>query len=145
MEASREELTLSMQNMSNDELLRHLGSGALTPLGVEVASTLLRARGIEPSAPSTRPDTSSNDTDEESELVTVAEYLSTTEAGLLRGCLESRGIYVHVWGEYVEGAQVVLPTAQGGAHLQVPRNQVEQAQAVIAAVERGDFEIPAAS
>jgi hypothetical protein len=137
----------SMQALSDDELLRHLRSDTLTPLGIEVATTLLRSRGIDPSKASggALGDTLGGTEPDEEEMVTIAEYLSPTEAALLRGVLQSRGIAAHIWGEYVGAAQVVLPTAGGGAHLQVHRDQVAQAQEVMAAYERGDLEIPAQS
>jgi hypothetical protein len=142
VDVSREELMQSMQGLSDGELLRHLGNATLTPQAIEVATALLRSRGIDPAA-ATSPDGEPGP--DEEELVTIAEYLGPTEASLLRGVLESRGIAVHIWGEYVGAAQVVLPTAGGGAHLQVHKGQLEAAQAVMAAYERGDLEIPAQS
>jgi hypothetical protein len=136
-----------MQQLSDDELVRHLGSGTLTPLAIEIATTLLRARGIDLSTAigSSSADLGGEAAPDEEEMVTIAEYLSSTEASVLQGVLESRGIAAHIWGEYVGAAQVVLPTAGGGAHLQVHRAQLAPAQQLMTAYERGELAIPAQS
>jgi hypothetical protein len=132
----------NMQELSDGELLRHLRSGTLTAQGIEAAEALLRSRGIDPAAPEAA---AGGPEPDETELVTIAECLSSTEAALLQGVLQSRGISAHLWGEYAGAAQVVLPTAGGGAHLQVHRDQLREAREVMAAYERGDLAIPAQS
>lgn len=50
MEVSREELAVRFQEMSDEELLKHVRSGDLTPLAVEVATSILNSRGLGSSA-----------------------------------------------------------------------------------------------
>lgn len=151
MEVTKEQLMQRMQELSSEELVRHFLSGTLTPLALEVAASLLRSRGIPPADPAAiksfdagwvlEEADSEARPEPEPDLVTVADCLPPLEASLLRGCLESHGIYVYVWGEHVAQAQVV-PTAGGGARLQVRRDQLAQAQSVLAAYERGDLTLP---
>src|SRR5262245_60020836 len=49
MDVSRDDLVMPFRDLSDEELLSRLRARTLTPLAVEVVSTELRTRGIEPS------------------------------------------------------------------------------------------------
>jgi len=154
VEISKEELTRRLQEMSDDELVSHLNGGALTPVALEVVTALLHSRGIQPAPQSAALDpaagsaSAQNDEQaatEEAQLVPVAQLLSPTEANALRACLESSGIVAYVWDEHVAAAQpaeVMLLPEVGIARVMVRADQLAQAQEVIAALERGELEIP---
>jgi hypothetical protein len=79
---------------------------------------------------------------DESDLVTVSVQWDAIKANLLRTLLESHGIFVHMWGEHLATMNVFLSNAGGGSRLQVPSNQVSQANELIGAFERGELESP---
>lgn len=145
MNVSRDELRERFREFSDEELLRHLRSGTLTPLAAEVASEALRRRGIEP-PPAEPPESAAlaaQDQEEgEIDLVTVAELQNPLQANLLRACLESRGIFAYVWGEHLGMANILLSIAGGGIRVQVRSDQAAQANEVIAAIEQGKLEVP---
>jgi hypothetical protein len=79
------------------------------------------------------------DAPDDIDLVTVAILENPINANVLRACLESHGIFACIWGEHLGIANIFLSTASGGIRVQVRSDQVEEARAVIAAFERGDF------
>jgi hypothetical protein len=144
VDVSREELRERFREFSDEELLRHFNSGALTPLAADVVSEALRLRGMEPPPAETLDSTAMPAKEQEVgaiDLVTVAEFPNPIQANLLRACLESRGIFAYVWGEHLGMANILLSIASGGIRVQVRGDQVAQAKEVIAAFERGDLEI----
>jgi hypothetical protein len=72
-------------------------------------------------------------------LVTVAEFWNPIEASVVRACLESFGISVHVWGEHLASGNILWSVAGGGTKLQVPSEQEAEAREVIAAFQRGEI------
>jgi hypothetical protein len=140
VEVSREELTERFRAFTDEELLRHLQSESLTPLATEVATAELRLRGIEPQFPGGAASGTDGETPQgaQADLITVSESWDPLQANVLRGRLESEGIAAYVWSD-----PVGTPDARGGrARVVVERYQAEQAKSVIAAIERGDLEIP---
>jgi hypothetical protein len=145
MEITREQLVERFRTLSDDEVVRRAQSGSLTELAKEVAADELSSRGIrlaEPEPPQNQDD-STQDEDESStvDLVTVAQFTSPIKANVLRGCLESHGIFAHVWGEHLGVAHVFLSIASGGVRVQVRADQEAEAREIMAAVERGEFNL----
>jgi hypothetical protein len=145
MEASREELETRFREMSDEELLSHLRSRELTPLAIEVAMSTLDSRGLASSALPGPADASANSqdgsVDEEIDLVTVAEAVNAVEANVIRLFLESHGIFASVWREHASVSPWdFLPGTL--PRVQVRSDQVEQARELLAAMKRGDFELP---
>lgn len=152
MEVSREQLTRRLQELSSEELLRHRWSGVLTPLALEVTTEILRSRGQEllapaaiagprqSSAPPVHP-AAASDADDEVILVTVAGSLDPLTANVLRACLESHGVFVHLWGEHLAVVDPILSWAGGRIRLQVRMDQLAWAREVLSAFEKGELEI----
>jgi hypothetical protein len=155
MEVSEADLTEHFRMLSDAALLERLRARTLTPLASEVAQREARSRGLEiPEAgptnvgaadePSDGESDADSDTDSDADdidLVTIAHFTDPLQANVLRACLESHGIFAHVWGEHLGIAHIFLSTASGGMRVQVRSDQVAEARAVIAAFERGDFAI----
>jgi hypothetical protein len=140
VEVSRQELTKRFRTFTDEELLRHLQSGNLTPLATEVATAEIRSRGLEPQFAGGQATEEGSDAPRgaHADLVTVSEAWDPLQANVLRGRLESEGISAYVWSE-----PVGTPDASGGrARVQVERQHLEQAKSVISAIERGDLEVP---
>jgi hypothetical protein len=145
MEVSREELATRFREMSDEELLSHLRSGDLTPLAVEVATLTLESRGLASSALPGPADASAyaqdGSVDEEIDLVTVAEAVNAVEANVIRRLLESHEIFASVWGEHTPVSPwAFLPGTL--PRVQVRSDQVHQARELLAAMKRGDLELP---
>ena len=64
-------------------------------------------------------------------LVTVRTFTSPWDAYIVKGRLESEGITVFIANEHHIWVNWPLSNALGGVKLQVPNNQVEQAEQVI--------------
>jgi len=146
MEVSRAELETRFREMSDEELLSHLRSGDLTPLAAEVATSTLNSRGLASSALPDSVDPSANSqegsVDEEIDLVTVAEAVNAVEANVIRLFLESHGIFASVWREHAPVSPwAFLPGTL--PRVQVRSDEVKQAKELLAAMKRGDFELPA--
>jgi hypothetical protein len=144
VDVSREELRARFREFSDEELLRHLESGTLTPLAADVASEALRLRGMQPPAAATLESAAMPAAEEENratDLVTVAAFQNPLQANLLRACLESRGIFAYVWGEHLGMANILWSMAGGGIRVQVRSDQAVQATEIIAAFERGELEL----
>jgi len=146
MEVSREELATRFREMSDEELLSHLRSRDLTPLAVEVATLTLNSRGLASSALSSPADASAysqeGSVDEGVDLITVAESVNAVDANVIRRLLESHGIFASVWGEHTPVSPwAFLPGTL--PRVQVRSDQVDQARELLAAMKRGDLELPA--
>lgn len=145
MEVSREDLTKLLENLSDEEVIRHLGSGTLTPLAIEVASDILRSRGVDPpSSPGSLDSAESIAGDDGGgfDLVTVSVQWDPLKANVVRALLESHGIFAHVWGEHLATAHMFLSNAGGGSRVQVRSDQVSEARELVSAFERGELKIP---
>jgi hypothetical protein len=119
VEPSREQLTQRLQDLSDGELLGHLRERTLTPLALEVATDILQARGLAPppaNEAAERLESHPVDAAADGTLVTVADQLTQFEATVQRGCLESHGIFVSVWGEHLERMDIIYSLVGGGTH-----------------------------
>lgn len=143
MQISEEELKERFRALADDELLSRVQAGTLTPIALAIATAELRSRGMEvPSALAAADESDEQvepDEEQDLDLVTVAQFSNPLQASVLRACLESHGLFVHVWGEHLGVAHIFLSIASGGVRVQVRSDQVAQAKEVIAAFERGDF------
>jgi hypothetical protein len=148
MDVSREELATRFREMSDEELLRHLRSGDLTPLALEEATSTLNSRGLASSALPGPADAGAysqdESVDERIDLVTVAEAVNAVEANVIRRLLESHGIFASVWGEHTPVSPwAFLPGTL--PRVQVRSDQVDQARELLAAMRTGDLELPEAT
>ena len=73
--------------------------------------------------------------------VIVAQYLSFTEVHILRSLLRNAGIPAEVADAQLVQTDALLIPALRGARLRVPAMRVAEAQEVIAAFRRGEFEL----
>ena len=72
--------------------------------------------------------------------VVIAQYLSFAEV-ILRSLLQSSGIPAEVADAQLVQTDALLIPALRGARLRVPATRVAEAQEVIAAFRRGEFEL----
>jgi hypothetical protein len=73
------------------------------------------------------------------DLTIVAKNLSATEAHMLCACLKAGGVPAETADTNMVQTNALLSIAVGGASVRVPAHCVDEARAVIAAYERGDF------
>ena len=69
------------------------------------------------------------------ELVTIASFPNPTAAHLLRTLLESQGIPATLFNEQIANTVLPLTVGDGGVHLQVRAEDVDEARRII---ERAD-------
>lgn len=74
-------------------------------------------------------------------FTTIAHFTDSFEAHLARGRLVSEGIDAHLGDEHLTLANWEWRLAVGGIKLRVPDAHVERAQAVLRALEAGDYAI----
>ena len=73
------------------------------------------------------------------DLFEVARYLVPMEARLAQGCLEASGVPAVLADEQLLQANQLLAPALGGVRILVPQAFLEQAEAVLEALRRGEF------
>lgn len=71
----------------------------------------------------------------------VARHLTPTEAHILCSCLNAAGVPAETGDTHLVQAYSLLEIAVGGACIRVPAIFFQEAQDVIAAFKRGDFEL----
>ena len=69
----------------------------------------------------------------------VARHLTATEVYLLCACLQAGGVPATVGDANLVQTYDWLAPAMGGANVRVPQDHVAQAQAVVAAFQRGEL------
>ncbi len=73
------------------------------------------------------------------DLFTIAQYLVPIDAHLACGCLVAAGIPAVVAdANHAQADQLIAP-AMGGVRVLVPESYLQQADAVLAALARGDY------
>ena len=75
------------------------------------------------------------------DLVEVARYLVPLEANLVQGCLVASGIPAVLADAHLVQTDMLLAPALGGVRILVPEEHLQQAQAVLEAFARGEFEL----
>jgi hypothetical protein len=73
------------------------------------------------------------------DLFEVARYLIPMEASLVQGCLTASGIPAVLADAHLVQTDLLLAPALGGVRILVPEEYLQQAQAVLAAFQRGEF------
>jgi hypothetical protein len=73
--------------------------------------------------------------------VEVARYLIPLEANLVQGCLVASGIPAVLADAHLVQTDLLLAPALGGVRILVPADHLPQAQAVLEAFARGEFEL----
>lgn len=132
------ELQALFNALSDEELLGRSSSGDLTDEAQAQADSELVSRGLQippRQAAATPPETMAYQGD----LTVVAKNLSSTEAHMLCACLLAGGVPAETADTHLVQTNELLSIAVGGASVRVPANFVEEARAVMAAYERGDF------
>jgi hypothetical protein len=75
------------------------------------------------------------------DLLEVARYLIPLEANLVQGCLVASGIPAVLADAHLVQTDMLLAPALGGVRILVPADHLQQAQAVLEAFARGEFEL----
>jgi hypothetical protein len=75
------------------------------------------------------------------DLFEVARYLEPMEARLAQGCLEASGIPAVLADDQLVQTNILLAPALGGVRILVPQEHLQQAEAVLDALRRGEFEL----
>jgi Putative prokaryotic signal transducing protein len=143
MQVDRSELEQRFREMSDAELLRHLGED-LTDLGRDVALVEARRRGLYLEALKV------SDRDMPMEvahghgpLQVCARYLDPLNAQVLAACLQNAGLAARVMDSdtiFASGAYFgSLP--RGGVRVMVPESQLEDALRIRAAFDAGELAI----
>lgn len=73
------------------------------------------------------------------ELETLRNNLDPTEAHILKARLQADGIPAYLHGEQHVQTDWTIAIALGGVRLQVRSRDFEAANAILAAIERGDY------
>jgi hypothetical protein len=75
------------------------------------------------------------------DLVTVERFTEVWQAHILRSRLEAEGILASIADEHLVAMDWFYSNAIGGVRVQVPACELDQARAVLAALQRGDYEL----
>lgn len=73
------------------------------------------------------------------DLFEVARFLVPMDARLAQGCLVAAGIPAVLADEQLLQANMLLAPAVGGVRVLVPQEHLQEAEAVLEALKRGDF------
>lgn len=73
------------------------------------------------------------------DLFEVARYLAPMEARLAQGCLQASGIPAVVADDQLVQANMLWAPALGGVRVLVPQDYLQQAEATLDAMRRGEF------
>jgi hypothetical protein len=72
-------------------------------------------------------------------LTELARYLVPMDANLVQGCLVAAGIPAVLADDHLVQANLLLAPALGGVRVMVPEDYLRQAEAALAAYQRGEF------
>ena len=87
-------------------------------------------------------DTGSLERVEGTDLFIVARYLVPTDAYVMQGCLVAGGVPAVVADANHVQADLLIAPAAGGVRILAPAAYLAQAQAILAAFERGEYALP---
>ena len=73
-------------------------------------------------------------------LVTVARFIEPSEANVVRALLESAGLGVSVASEHHVTADYQIPLALGGVRIQVPLEDLQEAEELVASYASGELQ-----
>ena len=74
------------------------------------------------------------------EFVTIRVFDSGVEAHVLKNTLEFNGIKVFIKDEHIMSVHPISP-AHGGFKVQVPKDQLEEAEKLIKMIDDGEFDL----
>lgn len=132
------ELTTLFRQLTDEELVHRATSGDLTEQAQAVAEQEVADRKLVlPVAQAADAAHSAYQGD----LVIVARQLSATEAQMLSSCLNAAGVPAEAGDTHFVQTYSLLAGAVGGANIRVPANFVDEAHEVIAAFQRGAFDL----
>lgn len=133
-----------LADLSDDELVRRVSQGMLTPEAHALGLAEIQARGLpEPAIAARAPDEPdpAADTPYLGDWVLLARQLEPTEAHLLCGLLQACGIAAFAGDTELVQTNQLWSIALGGASVRVPASQLAEAQAIHAALGRGEFSL----
>jgi hypothetical protein len=140
MDTEESDLAAQFREISDEELIARCNSGGLTELAQNVALRELTARGLEYS-PKVEP-TGSDDEPYEGDFVIAARFLNPIDAQVVCDCLRAAGVPAFVADGNTVQTNTLWAIALGGARVCVPALRVGEAKDIIAAFNRGEFELP---
>ena len=123
--------------LNDEELVQRASSCDLTEQAQAVAEKEVAKRQL--SLPVRQPN--AQPLAYQGDMVIVARQLTATEAHMLCSCLNAAGVPADAGDTNFVQTHSLLIGAVGGANVRVPANFVDEAHKVIAAFQRGDFEI----
>ena len=135
---STAELTTMFGQLIDEELIQRALSGDLIPQAQTLAEQETANRGLTLPARQTAP---LGNTEYQGDLVMVARHLTATEAHMLSSCLNAAGVPAEAADTNFVQTHSLLMGAVGGASIRVPANFVDEAHQVIAAYQRGEFDL----
>ena len=138
MGPDRGSLENTFQGLADDELLLRCASGELTAFAQAIALAEVLTRGLVLPEPQVRAEP---EEDYQGDWVMVARYLSYTEAHLLKSNLEAAGVQATVADAQLIQTDALLTPAMRGASVRVPAAHAAEAREIIAALNRGDFQL----
>ena len=136
MTVTRQGLLERFQLLNDHELLAEFHSGELTAFASEVAAGELQRRNLDFSKPAVELSDKSEALNK-GNLVSVARYLTASEAYLLKNRLELEGIPTTVTNDLM--FQAITSISAGGVGVLVPETYLARASEIAAAIERGDY------
>lgn len=139
MRDAEEALAETYRGYSDEYLIELAQSGQLTEIALAVARQELASRGIEIPPRTDVADTQAPEVQAPAEFVTVARFLVPLDAHILRSRLEAEGIPAMLADENLVQINNLLAIAVGGVRVLVPASFAAAAEAIILAVQRGEF------
>ncbi|MCF8184158.1 MAG: hypothetical protein K9J43_04200 [Polynucleobacter sp.] len=140
MSPDREALAQEFCSLADDELTQRVASGGLTELARWVAIAELKQRKLQIPAPDAGGAALLDDV-YHGDMTIVARNLVATEAHVLCSCLRAGGVPADSGDTNLVQMHSLLTIAVGGACVRVPENYLAEAQEIIAAFKRGEFQL----
>ena len=137
MEAQKSYMQAHFAGLESAELERLILGDQLTDIARDLACTELKLRGIDvnlnaqKAAPSDEIDLGS--------FQSLRQFLDPTEAHMAAACLQANGVPAFVADANLVQTNMLLSIAVGGVRLQVPQAMFVEAEAILAAYDRGEF------
>ncbi len=137
MEAQKSYMQAHFAQLESAELERLILGDQLTDIARALACTELKLRGIDCNLNTHE----AADTDEVDlgSFQSLKRFLDPMEAHMAAACLQANGVPAFVADANLVQANMLLSIAVGGVRLQVPEYMFAEAQAILAAYDRGEF------
>jgi Putative prokaryotic signal transducing protein len=144
MSTGHRDLTARFADLTDEALMERLDSGDLTDAAKAVAERELRSRGIRRSvgeSPTEGTTASATGRGEDDAMMLLVGHLVPAEAHIVQARLQSEGIHAAVVDTNLGQVGLGLPAAAGGARVLVPAREFEDAKAILAALQSGDYQL----